>query len=123
MNKFIEEELNKVKNAQIEQISETEFVITKKKDVSDLIKLNSYYIIELADYITNPSENFTLASNWNRGIVPQSKYLKIMVTQMLGKMVKIDGCGFNLSSNEDLKDSYFGLWLPIGGIKIIKELR
>ena len=49
MNKFIENELKKCKVAHIEKISDTEYSITKQKEASDIIKLNSYYIIELED--------------------------------------------------------------------------
>jgi hypothetical protein len=40
MNKFIEQELQKCKVAQIKQISDTEFLIEQKKEISYLIELN-----------------------------------------------------------------------------------
>ncbi len=121
MNKFIEDELKKCKIAHIDKISETEYVVTKQKETEDLIKLNSYYIIELEDYIIHPNENFTLAENWNKGVVPKSKLLKVMITQILGKMMKVDAVGVGEDFN-DLNDVYMGLWLPFGGVKILKEL-
>lgn len=115
MNKFIEQELNKCKNLKMEQKSDTEFFIPKKQNVSDQLELNKCYEIELADYIIHPSENFTLASNWNKGIVPTSKNLKAVIVQLLGKMVKVDATG-------EKGETYIGLWLPMGGIKIRGEL-
>ena len=121
MNKFIEDELKKCKVAHIEKVSETEYSVTKQKEASDIIKLNSYYIIELEDYIIHPNENFTLAENWNKGVVPKSKLLKVMITQIFGKMIKVDAVGVGSDFN-DLSDAYMGLWLPLGGVKILKEL-
>lgn len=122
MNKFIEEELNKCKLASVEQISDTEYLI-KKKTVEDIgFEVNKYYIIELENYIINPPETFTLAANWNNGVTPQSKNLKVMITQIMGKMIKIDGCGFDVGLNSDKNDIYLGLWLPQAGVKILKKL-
>jgi len=117
MNKFIEEQLQKCKVAKIETISEDEFFIHKKKETDGVIQLNNYYLIELADYIIHPNENFTLAANWNKGVVPKSKLLKAMITQTLGKMIKVDAV-----SDEDENEVYFGLWLPMGGVKVVKKL-
>ena len=123
MNKFIEEQLQKCKVAEVEAVSDVEFHIKQKKSTEQIFQLNNYYILELADYIIHPNENFTLASNWNKGIVPQSKYLQCMITQILGKMIKVDGCGYSLDDSAFNNDTYLGLWLPMGGIKIIKELK
>lgn len=123
MNKFIENELKKCEVAEIEQVSATEFNVKKKKNILDLIKVNFCYIIKLENYIINPNENFTLHVNWNNGVIPKSQYMKVIITQIMGKMIKIDGCGFDFDSKVDLKDSYLGLWLPLGGIKIMQELR
>ena len=122
MNKFIEEELNKCKIANIEIISDTEILIKQKENIENIIQLNHYYIIELENYIIHPNINFTLAENWNKGVVPKSKYLKCMIVQIMGKMIKIDGSGYDIENNVDLNDVYLGLWLPVGGIKILKQL-
>lgn len=78
MNKFIEKELNNCKSAVPVKVSETQYVIHKLDDLTP--QVGESYLIELADYITHPSENFTLASNWNRGIVPKSKNLNCVIT-------------------------------------------
>ena len=111
--------MDKLPNVDIEQISETGFILSKGKEPE--IKVGNYYVLELADYIIHPNSNFTLAANWNRGIVPNHKYVKAMVTQMLGKMIKTDSIGLNDILN-DTDESYLGLWLPMGGVKIIKQL-
>lgn len=121
MNKFIEEQLNGLESVDVQQLSETEFLI-KKRQGTDSLSVNHYYLIELADYIISPSPNYTLASNWNKGVVPKSKHLKVMVTQILGKMIKVDGIGYDLDTGSDGEDAYMGLWLPLGGIKLLKSL-
>ena len=120
MNKFIEEELKKCKVADIEILSDTEILIKQRKKTE--LQLNNYYIIELENYIIHPNINFTLAENWNKGIIPKSKYLKCMIIQIMGKMIKIDGSGYDIENNNDLNDVYLGLWLPMAGVKIIKQL-
>ena len=123
MNKFIEQELKKCKIAKVESVSDTEFLIRKvsEQDSSNITQ-GGCYVIELAKYITHPSPNFTLASNWNRGIVPKSECLKCTVTQIMGKMIKIDGCGYDIENDKDLNDSYIGLWLPLGGVNVKEKL-
>ena len=121
MNKFIEEELKKCKIANVKQVSDTEYVITKQKNIEEELQLNSYYIFEIADYVLHPNQNFTLAENWNKGVIPKSKRIKATVVQTLGKMMKVDAIGVDELDN-DLNDVYIGLWLPFNSVKIIKEI-
>ncbi len=117
MNKFIEEELHKCKVADIQSISDTEYLVTKVKSPDKTLMVNGCYLIELADYIIHPNENFTLADNWNKGVIPKSKYLKASVTKIMGKMIKVDAI-----SDQDNNEAYLELWLPMGGIKVLKEI-
>lgn len=128
MNKYIKEQLLKCKEAVIPDFDEltTELVIKKSEnaipiDSGENLDTNSNYIIELENYIINPPETFTLASNWNQGRVPTSKYLYCNPKQIMGKMVKIDGIGYDISTNQYLSDKYIDLWLPRKGFKIIKK--
>lgn len=94
----------------------------KRRESSKAAEQNRCYIIKLAPYIVHPSDNFTLASNWNKGIVPKSEYLKCTITQIMGKMLKVDGTGYDFVTGSDLNDSYIGLWLPSAGVEIKEEL-
>ena len=126
MNKFIKAELAKVNNTvklPYYDDNTLELVIPKREEEQKIgLEVNNYYLIELADYILNPPPNFTLASNWNRGVNPTSKFLKIFVNQIMGKMVRVDGCGFDISAQKDLSDIYSGLWLPEASIVIHQKL-
>lgn len=118
MNKLILEELNKVKNCELPDNFKdlSQFVILKKdKSVQSVIQGQSY-LIELEDYIINPSENFTLHINWNHGIIPKYKVLKVFIIQDMGKMAKVSG-----NSIEDISYSWEG-WLPKKSFKILQRL-
>ena len=127
MNKYIKEQLIKCKIAQIPEFDNdtTELIIKRVNSVvfNDNIDLeyNHNYIIELERYITNPPETFTLADNWNRGIIPSSKYLYCTPKHINGKMIKFDAVGYDIDNKVYLSDKYIDLWLPRKGFKIISK--
>lgn len=122
MNKFIKEELHKCGIPFND--SDIEIIIPKIHSSDNIdLQLNHCYLIKLENYILYPPSNFTLQDNWNKGIIPKSEYINCCVTQIMGKMVKIDGCGYNNLEDKPKTDSYIDLWLPRKGFKIIKEIR
>lgn len=125
MNALIKKQLEMCRVAPIpDYISDetTDIYIEKVSDANSCsFKLHGCYLIELADYILNPSTEYTLADNWNRGIVPKDRYMKCEVEQLLGKMVKIVGSGFDPDTNTD-KNTVWELWVPQKGIKILQNL-
>lgn len=123
LNPLMKEQLNKCEVADIPSFDDNtlELVIPKKSKEKNF-QLNKYYIVELADYLINPGEIVSFHINWNQGRVPKSKYLKVCISQLMGKMIKVDGIGFDPKSNKDLEDFYTNLWLPSNDVKIIKEI-
>lgn len=124
MNNIIKEQLNKCKVAYIPPFDDNTTLIHIKpisKIESNQVLLNHYYLIELEDYIINPPPNFDLHINWNNNIIPKSKGMKCEIIQIMGKMVKINGVGFDLINNNDL-NVIWGGWLPMKSFKVIKEL-
>lgn len=123
LNPLMKEQLNKCEVADIPSFDDNtlELVIPKKSKEKNF-QLNKYYIVELADYLVNPGEIVSFHINWNQGRVPKNKYLKVCVSQLMGKMIKVDGIGFDPKSNKDLEDFYTNLWLPSNDVKIIKEI-
>lgn len=83
---------------------------------------NKYYIIHLSTSVYNPSENSSLAVNWNRNVVPKSEFLLVTKTSSVGDMLQVDGCGWDNYSNKATNDVYTNLWLPRNAFKIVKEL-
>ena len=80
------------------------------------------YVVELADYILNPPEGYTLASNWNKGSSPKYRYYKCEIVKIVGKMICILGYGINPVTGQDTNELWEG-WVPQSGIKILQELK
>lgn len=128
MNNLIKEQLSKVKVAILPSYDEntTKIIIpklTKQVLIENnlLPQLGRTYIIELEDYLLRPSDNFTLHVNWNNNIIPKDKVMKATVVNDIGKMIKINGKGYLLLSDECNDNKWEG-WIPKKSIKIIKEI-
>lgn len=123
MNKIIKEQLKKCKVAEIPKYTDSTYhlIIPSKRRAEQCLKVGGCYLIQLADYIIHPYEGFTLADNWNKGIVPKEEYIRANVVRTFGKMIQINGKGVN-DSNTKILSEYKELWLPSKGIKIIKEI-
>ena len=104
----------------------TQLIIPKKgtkvipKGYNELV-LNHNYLIMFAKYIINPPDNFTLHTQWNKGIVPEHICMKIKVQQEMGKMVKVGGFGYDYDNQKDL-DYFWSGWVPKSSITIIEEI-
>ncbi len=122
---IINQELDKIKN--LIKVDDLHFMLYKEKSFIEhdckSFKENSEYILELSDVIINPSKMFNLSENYNRGIVPKSKYLHAYLRTIMGNMLKFDACGYNIETNKDQSDRYFDLWLPSNYIKLIKVIK
>lgn len=124
MNKIIKRELEKVRINLEYNNDTTEIFIPKgnNQTITVDLKVNHNYNIYVEDYILNEPPNFTLSTNWNGGVVPTSKYMNACVTQVLGKMIRVDACGYDPIKKITKPDSYVGLWLPSQSIHVIKEI-
>lgn len=123
MNNVIKRELEKIKAPLPEYDDNTTLIhIGMKKDPEPVFYVNKSYLVELQDYIVNEPPNFTLSSNWNKGVVPKSKYMLIHIKEQAGKMLKVLARDYDIKTEECLEGIYFDLWLPLGGVTKIKEL-
>lgn len=124
MNDIIKEQLKKVRWVALPDYDDntTQMIIKKQGKPTLEFNVGHFYIFEIADYILTPSDTFTLASNWNKGIIPQSKYIRCQILQIMGKMIRVGAIGYDLSNQTDKSDIYESLWLPKAGIKIIDYL-
>ena len=86
--------------------------------MNKLIKeqLSKVKIAEIGEY-SNP----VLVSNWNNNTFPKHKYMKVEVIKFIGKMINVNGIGFDYDNNTNTQDTWSG-WLPISMIKQIKVL-
>lgn len=121
MNKLIKDELKKVQVASIPEYNNDTEEIFIPKFKQTKVEENSYYLIKLDDAIMSPVGGSTLAANWNRGTIPQYKYMKVDVSKVVGKMIQVTGIGYDHEHDTDLNGMWSG-WLPLTSIEIIKKL-
>lgn len=122
MNKIIKSELEKIR-AHISYDDSTRVITIPQAGEKEAprFQVGKLYRIELAPYIVNEPATFTLSTNWNKGIVPKSYILQVQVVNVAGKMIQVDGSGYDVE-NDRLLEPYTGLWLPQGGVTIIQEI-
>jgi hypothetical protein len=124
MNKFALEQLRNVKVAELPPYDETtmSMVIPKQSIGSGVGVIRDHcYVLQLAPYVLNAPEGYTLHDNWNGGIPPKHEFMKAEVTQIMGKMIRVNGIGFDYKNNIDTNDVWEG-WLPAKSITVIREL-
>lgn len=125
MNPILKKQLENCKVANVPIFEEDSLVVCIPK--GSVLNVTPYqvgkcYIVELADYVLNPSDGNTLASNWNKGTTPKYKYYKCEIVKIVGKMICILGYGLNPVTGQDTADLWEG-WVPQSGIKLLQELK
>lgn len=124
MNDVVKRELEKVRAPLPDYNDDTSVIKIPKHTniIEDPYVKGLCCILQLAPYILKEPPNFSLSSNWNKGIVPVSEFLKIEIVDVYGNMIKVDGIGFEYETQTDKQDSYLGLWLPKEGTHIVAKL-
>ena len=125
MNPIIKKQLEKCTVANIPVFTDDDLVITIPK--GSILNVTPYqvgkcYIVEIADYVIDPPDGFSLSSNWNKGTCPKYKRYKREIVKIVGKMICILGCGIDPSSGAETNDLWQG-WVPQAGIKLLQELK
>ena len=124
MNKYIKEQLLKCKTFIPEFDDDTTELLIKGNFVREFegeLDASHNYVIQLEPYIINPPDTFTLADNWNKGVIPKSKYLYCNPKKIVGKMVQFDAVGYDIDNKVYLSDRYIDLWLPRKGFKVLSR--
>lgn len=110
MNRFIEEQLNKV-TIPIEKIADNKFLVRRQSKVTPSdFEVGYHYVIEVEDYIVHPFKGFNLHETWNGGVVPTDRKMHAEVTKVLDKMVCIKAVGVN-------DGKAWAGWLPKKSVK------
>ena len=123
MNKIIKDQLNKVRSVKLDFDDHTTHIdIPKTEEVIPLALVEGQiYVIELEDFILNPLQNSTLASNWNSGKVPKYKRYQVEFIQKMSNMYKFNGVA--LDNNQPIySENWFG-WFPEEGFKVVSLLK
>ncbi len=121
MNKIIEEQLKKVRVADLSDYNplDNEYHIPKMNQIR--FSVNSCYIVRLKDNLLRSETSQVLSSNWNKGSIPPCKCLKIDVCKVLGKLINVNGLGYDEESKKDLDVIWSG-WLPIQDIEVLERI-
>ena len=123
MNKIIKDQLSKVRSVKLDFDDHTTHInIPKTEEVIPLALVEGQvYVIELEDFILNPLQNSTLASNWNSGKIPKYKRYQVEFIQKMSNMYKFNGVA--LDNNQPIySENWFG-WFPEEGFKVISLLK
>lgn len=84
-------------------------------------KVDCCYIIRLDKSLLIADPNSVLSSNWNKGTFPKCEYYKVDVVKEVGKLIYVNGIGYDNQTKQDL-DSYWSGWLPIQQVSIVEEI-
>jgi len=121
MNKLIKNELTKVSVADVSNYDKNKGQILIPRIRKIRLEENSYYIIKLDKRLLNPEDMSVLYSNWNKSTVPPHHYLKVDVSKILGKMVKVNSISYDYENKQDLNTARSG-WLPIEQVEILEKI-
>lgn len=125
MNELIKAQLRLCQKAKVPELSgnETKIYIPKGAILlPEFVSIGGYYIIKLSQYVVDPPEGFTLHANWNNGIGPKEQTMQCVVENVLGKMVRINGIGFDIINSCYIEGTEWQGWVPQKSITIIKHL-
>lgn len=120
-NKIIEEQLSKVQFADLSDYNplDNSYRIPKINRIK--LDVNSCYLIRLKDCLLRRDTSQVLSSNWNKGTVPPCKCMKVDVCRTMGKLVNVNGIGYDEAEKKDLDVVWSG-WLPMQDIEILGRI-
>lgn len=124
MNPLIKDQLSKIQRLNVPSYDDSTTQLTLSRNdikVVESLQEDHCYLISVDDYILNPPDGFTLHTNWNNNTHPKYKVMKIDVTKIMGKMVKVNSMGYDMKNHIDIPDMWSG-WLPQKSITIIERL-
>lgn len=121
MNPIIKKQLEQVKVADLSNYNpETRTYSIPKYNQTRILEGESYIVkLDQTLLIPNPGDSFHI--NWNKGILPLSDTMLIEVSKVNGKVIYVDGVGYDLDSNKTTLDVWSG-WLPVEKLTVVKGL-
>lgn len=118
MNKIIESQLSKVREADLSNFDpETNtYKIPRKREIK--VEEDGCYLVKCKPTLFT---NIVLKTNWNNNSVPKVDYLKIDVSRKMSDKIKVVGLGYDFINDKTL-DYFWSGWLTLGDIEVIKKL-
>lgn len=121
MNKFIKEQLERIKcNMSEWNDNTTQITFYKQVNTKDILQVNGFYRIKLSNFMLQESK---LSSNWNKCVIPVQNIMEICVTKIVNSMVQVNGVGFDEQTNTQTEDRYLNFWIPISEITVLGEYK
>jgi len=114
MRETIKKQLEAVVYADLSNFDEKTNTYYIPKYSKPKYEVKGCYLIKVANEIVNNPDS-VIATNWNHGTAPSCQYLKIYVSKTMGRMVYVDGVGYDYTTKTDLNYMWSG-WLPIDGM-------
>ena len=106
-----------------EKIGDNTYLVKKETEKNKIeFEKGHLYLIRVDSSDTSKNLLQTTAVNWNSGRLMISNYLKCEYVGYLGNMVKINGVGYDPSTDTDTNDVYLDYWLDKSVIEIIREI-
>lgn len=121
MNRIIEEQLKKCQVADLSDFDSVTGTYHIKRFKQVKLEVDSCYLIRLDKQLLNKETSQVLSSNWNKGTVPPCEYMKIDVSKSMGKMICVNGIGYDYEKKQDLNIIWSG-WLPLQSIEVIERI-
>ena len=121
MNPLIRQQFQKVVRLKVPPITEsTTDVVFLKNDVIEPIEfqVDKYFVVSLDTALLYDT---VTATRWNRGGFPPSEFMLVIVLNIVGKMVQVEGVAYDPLTGTNTKTPWVG-WLPINQVKIEMEL-
>lgn len=123
MNKIIKQQLEEVKSVKLSYNDTTTeiFIPRTTQIIPEALIVGNVYIIELNEFVLQPSSNSMLASNWNSGKIPKYKIYKVELLEIINNMYKFNGIALDENYNELYSENWYG-WFPKEYFKVLEKV-
>lgn len=119
-NKIIEQQLNKCEFADLSTYFKENNTYFIPKYTKPLYHLNMCYLVQVSKNALTDTKS-VMAINWNKGQIPTAEYLKIYVTNIIGKNIYVDGKEYDYVNKQDLNNMWSG-WLNVDDLTQLEIL-
>lgn len=118
MSKVIQDQIRKIQNADMSHFDEetNSYFIPQKKEIR--VEQDNCYLIHLRGVAFS---NQTVNINWNNGNSPKHPYMKVDISNIIGRMIKVVGVRYDPIMKLDSAEFWSG-WLSLDDIEVLERL-
>lgn len=121
MNPLIRQQFQNVIRLKVPPLTDSTRVVRFSK--SDLklpleFQVDKYFVISLERDLFFDT---TVSERWNKGGFPPSEFMLVIVLNIVGKMIQVEGVSYDPITGHNAKIPWTG-WLPVSQVKIEMEL-